>query len=153
MKKPQAKKLELKQPEPKRPYLAIAAVVIGVGVLAAWLWPSEEPAPVAPQAAMQAIPKPAVQPATAQEAAAEEKKTMRVTFINHLGDAHIKFTVDGADICTANAGQACYGDIAFGKHVVKGLEGDKVVRTLDFTLEKTNPDPKVVVCLVGAPDC
>lgn len=153
MKKPQAKQPEANQPEAKKPYLAIAATVLAIGVLAAWLWPSEQPAPVTPQAAMQAAPKPAAQPTAPQEAAAEEKKTMRVAFINHLGDAHIKFIVDNAEICTANAGQSCYGDIAFGKHVVKGLEGDKVVRTMDFTLEKDNPDPKVVVCIVGAPDC
>lgn len=147
------KKPEVKKPKEKKHYLAIAAAALAIAVLAAWLWPSEEPARVAPQAATQALPKPAAQESAERESAAEDKKTMRVTFINHLGDAHIKFTVDNVDICTANAGQTCYGDITFGKHVIKGLEGDKVVRTLDFTLEKNNPDPKVVVCIIGAPDC
>lgn len=135
-------------------YLRIAAIVLAVAVIAAWLWPEEEPAPVTPQVTVQVAPPPVREKAPQEdEAQAEEKKTMRVTFINHLGDAHIKFTVDDVDICTANAGQSCYGDIAFGKHVVKGLEGDKVVRTMDFTVDKSNPDPKVVVCIPTAPNC
>jgi hypothetical protein len=133
-------------------YLPVAAIVLVIAVLAAWLWPSEEPAPLAPPPPAQAAPKPAAQE-TRQETPEEEKKTMRVSFINHLGDAHIKFTVDGADICTANAGQSCYGDIAFGKHVVHALEGDKIVRTMDLTLDKNSTDPKVIVCFPTSPNC
>lgn len=138
----------------KKKHLPVAAAVVAVAAIAAWLlWPSEEPAPVAPRpAAMQAPAKPATEE-SAQAPAEEEKKLMRVSFINHLGDAHIKFNVDGVDVCTANAGQACYGDIAYGKHSIKALDGDKVVRTLEFDLEKGNNDPKVVVCIAGAPNC
>ncbi len=134
-------------------YLPIAATVLVVAAIAAWLWPEEKPAPVTPPApVVRAIPKPVVQ-GPAQETPAEEKKTIRVTFVNHLGDARIKFTVDDAEICTADAGQTCYGDIAYGKHIVKGLEGDNVVRTLDLSLDKDHPAPKVVVCFPTSPDC
>ncbi len=133
-------------------YLPIAAIVIVAAAIAVWLWPEEEHAPVAPPAPVPAAAKPAAQE-TPQESAEEEKKTIRVTFVNHLGDAHIKFTVDDVEICTANAGQTCYGDVAYGKHLVKGLEGSKVVRTLDLTLDKSTTNPKVIVCFPTSPDC
>ncbi len=132
--------------------LSIAAIVLVIAVVAAWLWPEEKPAPVKPPPAARAAPQPTAQEA-AQEMPAGEKKMIRVTFINHLGDAHIKFTVDDVEICTANAGQTCYGDVAYGKHVVQGLEGKQVVRTLDLTVDKSHPDPKVVVCFPTSPDC
>jgi hypothetical protein len=133
-------------------YLPIAAILLVIGVIAAWLWPAEEPAPVTPQAPVQAAPKPAVRQ-TPQEAEEEEKNSIRVTFVNHLGDAHLKFTVDGADICTANAGQDCYGDVAYGKHVVNALDGNKVVRTMEITLDKNTANPRVVACFPTSPDC
>ena len=131
--------------------LRVAVLVIVVGALAYWLWPSEAPPPATQ-------PAPTVQRQHAAEEAAkqpahEEKDTMRVTFINHLGDANVTFSVDGVHICTANAGKVCYGDVPFGKHVVEALEGDKVIRTLDLMLDKETANPKVVVCFPTSPDC
>lgn len=134
-----------------RRFLSIAAVLIVIGALAAWLWPAEAPPP-APARLPVATPPPAAPP-TPQASAPAEKKTIRVAFINHLGDADLQFTVNGIYICTAHAGHSCYGDIPFGKHVVEAVENKKVVRTLDLTLNQNTANPKVVVCFPTSPNC
>lgn len=135
----------------KKNHRAAAIVtVIAIGVITYWLWPAEAPAPEgqpAPIVQRQHVEAPAPQPAP------EEQDTMRVSFINHLGDANVTFTVDGNQICTANAGKACYGDVPFGKHVVEAVEAGKVIRTLGLTLDKNTVDPRVVVCFPTSPDC
>lgn len=130
-------------------FLSIAAILIVIGAIAAWLWPAAAPPP-APPPVLLTLPKPA--PQEIPKAPVEEEK-IRVAFVNHLGNAHLKFTVDGVDICTANAGHSCYGDVRFGKHVVKALEGKKVVRTLNLTLDKKTPNPQVIVCFPTSPNC
>lgn len=132
-------------------FLTIAAVVIVFGVIVSWLWPEPAPAPLAP-------PPPAAQPKPVKQEAPkpaehEEPQAMEVTFINHLGNVHINFNVDGVHICTANAGKSCIGKVTFGTHTVDALEGKEIVRTMSLTVAKDIANPKVIVCMPGAPDC
>jgi hypothetical protein len=144
------KKMVKKNNKKKNKKLPVAAAVIAIGLIAYWLWPSEAPPPAAPPAPTVLRQHAAEEPG---QPAHEEKDTIRVTFVNHLGDANVTFSVDGVHICTANAGKACYGDVPFGKHVVHALEGDQVIRTLDLMLDKETANPKVVVCFPTSPDC
>ncbi|HKB58666.1 MAG TPA: hypothetical protein VKC56_01335 [Gallionellaceae bacterium] len=141
----------VKKNKKKNRKLPVAVGVIVIGLIAYWLWPAEAPPPATQPAPTilkeHATEEPAKQPAH------EEKDKIRVTFINHLGDANVTFSVDGVHICTATAGKACYGDVPFGKHVVEALEGDKVIRTLNLSLDQDTAEPKVVVCFPTSPDC
>lgn len=136
-------------------HVPVAIILITLAVLTLWLWPEEQPAPVVPPPVVQPVKQaPAEEESPPPEAPPEEQeRKLQVTFVNHLGDATIQFTVDDKLVCTADPGGSCYGFIPMGKHVAKGVHKGKVVRTIDFELKEDTPSPKVTVCFPTSPDC
>lgn len=110
-------------------FLLIGAILLAVAAIGAFLF----------------IPK---------DMAQEQAETVRVSFANHLA-VPLKFTVDGVYVCTASAGMSCSADVTFGKHVFKALEleGDKVVREVEATIDKNTVNPRMVICSPTSPDC
>jgi len=134
-------------------HLPIVAAVAAFAALLLWLWPSDQPVPTPPPPVAQPVKPAPVQEQTPPKEEEEKERKLQVTFVNHLGDATIAFTVDDKMICTAEPGGSCYGFIPMGKHVAKGLDKGKVVRTIDFELKEDTPSPKVTVCFPTSPDC